>query len=139
LYVIDHRVLVEIGYWLIAVGVSLFLGYHALAIHVEPQADPKDSTKPAPVPVVRWQHLWQQWWLNFVGAMVGWIVLWPLIIQYGPCLALSGCQCGAVPGWWAAFGALIAFLGITGYLPSSIILPIRGAVALLYAWLKKVV
>lgn len=114
-----------VAYWLLALASSGLLGYYALDIHqVVGRDDLPDSAR------------WQQRWLNFVGALVGWSVLWPLIRKYGPCLLADGRPSGAAPDGWAAFAGLIAFLGITGYLPGSIILPIQGAAGVLFKWLK---
>jgi hypothetical protein len=64
--------------------------------------------------------LWQQRWLNFVGALIGWLVLRPVGVRYLGCLSSSGCP--AVAGdWWTVFAGLVAFLGITGYIPYAVI------------------
>ncbi len=86
---------------------------------------------------------WQQRWLNFVGALIGWLVLWPLGLRYWGCLSSGGCPTASV-GWWEVFGGFVAFMGITGYIPHAVIGPIQAVIGVLRIlaefladWLKK--
>jgi hypothetical protein len=52
-----------------------------------------------------------QLWLNFVGSLVGWACLW-FVVRW-----IVGGTSNF--GWEYALLALIAFIGVTGYLPST--------------------
>lgn len=93
-------------YWAVALIVSGLIGWHALTIFsVEPTSTP---------------HLWQQRLTNFAGALIGWVALWVLGLRFSGCLSGGGCAT-ATWGGWDLFGAFIAFIGISGYLPFTVI------------------
>lgn len=102
-------------FWTIATVASVLYGAFAVAIFV----------RPAERPPTAW--LWHQRWLNFVGSMTGWLALWLLFVRHCGWPVQS---CGREPGWWDAIGALVAFVGVTGYLPFTIVGLISGARAL---------
>jgi len=104
------RCYAPVAYWIIAVCVSGWIGWYALPIF---------SVEKTNTPM-----LWQQRLTNFVGALVGWLVLWPLGVRYWGCLSVAGCTDVSV-GWWDVFGGFIAFIGVTGYLPYTVIGLIR--------------
>jgi hypothetical protein len=120
--------LIEAAYWLVAVCVSALLGWNALAIFkVEKTSEPM---------------LWQQRFTNFVGALIGWLVLWPLAVRYLGCVSSKGCP-ELLVGWWDVLGCFVAFIGITGYLPYTVIGAInaifgalRSLAQIVASWLK---
>ena len=59
-----------------------------------------------------------QFWLNFLGAAVGWIAAWALLGSVLECNLLK-CNLSIAPSSAALF--FLAFLGITGHLPATII------------------
>jgi hypothetical protein len=65
----------------------------------------------------RWPWKVHQFWLNFVGSATGWVCLWFVIVKVWPYLSSD-----AEPsfGWGYAALALVAFLGVTGYLPYTL-------------------
>ena len=98
---------VAIGYWLVAVCVSGAIGWYALPIF---------SVEKTNTPM-----LWQQRWTNFVGVLTGWLILWALGIHFWDSLSLPNGYAAVTVGWWDAFGGFIAFIGVTGYLPYTVI------------------
>ncbi len=59
-----------------------------------------------------------QFWLNFLGSVVGFIALWFLF------QAVLGCainSCSIQFGWPDVGLFLLAFLGVTGYVPFTVI------------------
>jgi hypothetical protein len=63
-----------------------------------------------------WVH---QIWLNFLGSAVGWVCLWFVAVKLVP-------QFERAPdlvsfGWEHAALALVAFIGVTGYLPFTVV------------------
>jgi hypothetical protein len=127
-------------YWWVSFFISLFLGWFSLEIHrvvlQEHETHILETRREGQQQQQGTHHvdqqrrqttraginkplLWQQRLTNFVGAMVGFIVLWPLFLQYRGCLA-DGCP-PSEAGWWVVFYGWIAFLGITGYLPQAVI------------------
>ena len=59
-----------------------------------------------------------QYWLNFVGSAVGWCCLWFVGLK-----VVGHISSGTDPeiGWPYACVALVAFVGITGYLPFTVV------------------
>jgi hypothetical protein len=102
-------------YWTIAVVASFLYGWCAVAIF-----KPHIAGREEPPPTSWW---WHQRWLNFLGSLVGWLVLWLLIRKFGGCV-FSGCA--ADIGVWDVVGAFVAFIGVTGYLPSSVVSLVAG-------------
>jgi hypothetical protein len=118
----------HVAYWIVAVSASAFIGLYCMEIFE--------------IDGVTGPRLLQQQWLNFLGALIGWAVLWPLGLRYVGCLSATGCPGTAADGW-TLLAALVAFLGITGYIPYTVINTITGAIGalrwlalFLAAWLK---
>lgn len=120
-------------YWVIALVASLLYGWHAVAIfkaHIS-SADPQ--------PPKSWW--WHQRWLNFLGAFVGWSALWFLLRKFIGCILGP---CTAEPTAWDVLAAFISFIGITGYLPATVVSLVAGVGVLsgkltetLDAWITK--
>jgi hypothetical protein len=99
----------EIVFWSFALAVSAFLGGLCYEVHRLYRQD-------------KWPREIQEMWLNFVGAIAGWIALWLLVRQWWGI-------------WWVASVppvpihlsvsdyvlGLVAFVGISGYLPYTVI------------------
>lgn len=94
-------------YWFIAVCLSAWIGWYALTIF-----QVKSPNTP---------HLWQQRLLNFVGSLIGWVVLWALGIRFWDSLVTPNGYSTATVGWWDVLGGFVAFIGVTGYLPYTVI------------------
>jgi hypothetical protein len=131
------------SYGLAAIIVSVFRGYFAVEIFVPgvaPHYIPRSLlTPPAPTPVATstpavtsapppapdWKP--RSWYvhqiiLNFCGSLVGWIALW-FVGQKLLC-AFRGDLSGIT---WANAGiSLVAFFGVTGYLPAATVGLIKG-------------
>ncbi len=94
-------------FWLLAIGFSLFYGFGAFSIFTPEKLRGQIVQKQI-----------HQVWLNFLGSLIGWIFLWfvinqvleswPKLQSYKPDLTDLGMM-------------LIAFLGVTGHLPSIVI------------------
>jgi hypothetical protein len=102
-------------YWLVAVIASALYGWNAVAIFL-----PSPSAS-EPARARAWW--WHQRWLNFLGAFVGWVALWFLLREFGTCVVA---ECVADIGAWDVVGALVAFVGVTGYLPSTLVSLVSG-------------
>jgi hypothetical protein len=99
-------------YGLVAVGMSLFYGFRACAIFgVSVDNHPRS-----------WRF--HQFWLNFLGSAVGWVAGWAVLRPTIECASL-GCSLSLAPSAVALF--LLAFIGVTGYLPATIVGAIGGA------------
>jgi len=91
-------------FWLLAFVVSALLGVFCFQIH---RVDRSDMT-----PV----ELAAQVWFNFVGALFGWAALWCLVRRAWAVWYVPASGSEKVTGW--DFGlAVVAFIGISGYLP----------------------
>src|SRR6516165_1282501 len=97
----------EIVFWSLAIVVSLFLGFFCFAIHGLDRGS------------FKWPARIQQVWLNFLGGLVGWIALWFLVRQWWGAWSLPSLYPDVPVHWtWADLGlALVAFVGVSGYLP----------------------
>lgn len=102
-------------YWVVALTASGLYGWHAVAIFKAHIAE-----REAPPPSAWW---WHQRWLNFLGAFVGWLALWFLLRKFVGCLFAD---CAANVGAWDVVGALVAFVGVTGYLPGTVVSLVSG-------------
>lgn len=89
------------GFWLVAGIASTLYSAFAYRIHTGgPQ--PTDSA-------VRCH----QYWFNFAGSLTGWFALW--VLAPWNCLAAT---CNVESMGWGQFAlGVVAFLGVTGYLP----------------------
>jgi hypothetical protein len=106
-------------FWTIALVASLLYGWHAVAIfkaHIAGREEPP--------PRAWW---WHQRWLNFLGALVGWITLWFLLRKF---LGCAFNDCNVELNAWDVVGSLVAFVGITGYLPNTVVSLVSGVGAL---------
>src|SRR5258706_864919 len=110
----------EVAFWAVAVIVSAFLGWFCFEIHTLNRSSYK------------WPASVQQVWLNFVGAFVGWIALWFLVRQWWGVWRLPSAPAISVQMTISDFGlALTAFVGISGYLPFTVVGAIQTFVALI--------
>ena len=111
----------EVAFWSLAVIVSGFLGRFCFEIHTLDRS------------AFKWPAKVQQVWLNSVGAFVGWIALWFLVRQWWGVWRLSFAPAVSVQMTVSDFGlALIAFIGISGYLPFTVVGAIQTFVALVH-------
>lgn len=109
----------EIVFLLVAVIASGFFGFFCFEIHNLDRS------------AFKWQEKIQQVWFNFVGALIGWIALWILVRQWWGAWRLPTAPGVPVQMTVSDFGlALIAFVGISGYLPFTVMGVIRTFVAL---------
>jgi len=91
------------GYFGVAVIGSLAYGFVAPTIF---GVVPKQT---------RWRIAWwHQFWFNSVGAAIGWIAGWAVIVRWLGCHAFV---CKDEPGAWTIVLAAAAFVGVTGHLP----------------------
>lgn len=104
-------------FWLFAFVMSAVYGWKAIEFFSEPGNTNEAS-------YTKWQRA-HQFWFNFVGAFVGWTALWLLSLNFAGCL-LGKCPTEARLEIWDALGTLVAFVGVTGHLPSAMAAMIRG-------------
>ena len=64
-----------------------------------------------------------QFWFNFLGSLVGWTTLWFLTRKVYSCLQIS---CPAQIDFMDLVTIFIAFVGITGHLPYTVMGLITG-------------
>ena len=102
-------------YWVVALVASGLYGWHAVAIFKAHIAERGEQP-----PRAWW---WHQRWLNFLGALVGWLALWLLLRKFLGCVFGD---CVATVGAWDVVGALVAFVGVTGYLPGTVVSLVSG-------------
>ena len=91
-------------YAAIATVVSLIFGIFADKLH--------GVTKPTGWPLA------YSIWFNSTGAATGWLSGWVVLIRW---LSCPGYVCSGEPKGWTILLAVIAFVGISGYLPLSVI------------------
>ena len=117
----------EVAFWSVAAIVSGFLGLYCFEIHALNRSS------------FRWPALVQQVWLNSIGAFVGWIALWLLVRQWWGVWRLPSAPFAPAVSLQMTvsdFGlALTAFIGISGYLPFTVV----GAIQAFVALVRKVV
>jgi hypothetical protein len=104
-----------VAYWLVALVASALYGWKAVEIFTDV---PNHKGKP---PSAWW---WHQRWLNFAGSVVGWVALWVVGKKLLPCFLT---ECAAEPSIWLALSTFIAFVGVTGYLPFTVVGLVSGA------------
>lgn len=98
-------------FWVIAVLSSLFYGFAAFKIF---SVDTKDR------PFLWWAH---QIWFNFLGSLAGWAAFWFLslrVIEVAPANYMRYISI------WDAATAVVAFIGMTGHLPYTLDILLRG-------------
>ncbi len=89
-----------------AISVSIFHGIFATSVFN--------------VPTKGMSFAWKvhQFWLNFLGSIIGWCALWAVYHNVSPCLIAA---CASEYGWPDVGLFLLAFLGVTGYIPFTVI------------------
>lgn len=96
-------------YWGVALLASIFYGVFAVRIFVDKGT--------------RTDRQWSWWahesWLNFLGSLVGWALAWPLVTGLWPCLSTQ-CDLGGIT-WTDAGLAIVAFIGVTGFIPATVV------------------
>ena len=95
----------------VAIGMSVFYGLRACEIFSVSLSDRKPS----------WRF--HQFWLNFLGSGVGWVAAWAVLRATVEC-ASADCALSVSPSAVSLF--FLAFIGITGYLPATIVGAIGG-------------
>lgn len=100
-------------YGLAALAASIFYGLRACSIF----GVSKDSKA--------WDWKVHQFWFNFVGSLIGWSLLWPIVFSAYSCMAE---QCTFSPSIWSAAALVFGFIGVTGHLPVTVMGVISGAV-----------
>lgn len=96
---------------IIAIGMSVFYGLRACEIFSVSTTDRKTS----------WRF--HQFWLNFLGSGVGWVAAWAVLRATVEC-ASADCALSVSPSAVSLF--FLAFVGVTGYLPATIVGAIGG-------------
>ena len=100
-----------IAFWILGLGMSLFHGLNAINIFNVP-APPKERV---------WKF--HQFWFNFCGSVSGWIALCFLLHK----ITLSLCAPATVSPQLADVALFVlAFIGVTGYLPFSVLTGVQG-------------
>jgi hypothetical protein len=89
-------------YLAIAVAGSLMCGFGAFKIHGE-----------FPQKAKGWPR-WHQYWFNGAGAAVGWLAGWVVLVRW---LSCSRFVCHDEPTGWTILLVILAFVGVSGYLP----------------------
>jgi len=96
----------QIGFWIVAILFSIFYSIKAFEIHKVTRS--KDDKS----------FLFHQYWLNFLGSLVGWTILWIVLPNL-----VSGIEhkCTNYISVKEIFLLIGAFLGITGHLPMALV------------------
>jgi hypothetical protein len=98
-------------YCVVAFAMSLFYGLRACEIFTVPTENRPRS----------WRI--HQFWLNFLGSAVGWVAAWAVLQATLEC-ASTPCSLSLSPSAIALF--FLAFLGVTGHLPVTVVGAIGG-------------
>jgi hypothetical protein len=100
-------------YGAVSIFISLIYGFKAFDIH---GYDPSKVNNYNP-----WYKI-NQYWFNFLGAFIGFILLYYFLILrlnlFNPCVSLFAYKAELLD----IFILLLAFLGITGHLPRALLL-----------------
>jgi len=99
------------AFMLIAAAFSLFYGFRATDIF-----EVKTTGK-------SWSWRFHQWWLNFLGSASGWVALWFLVHKIAAVIH-SPATVAIQPSDIALF--FLSFVGITGFLPFSVVSVLQG-------------
>jgi uncharacterized Tic20 family protein len=98
--------------WVLALSVSALYGFKAFELHNMVSKKPdKNETEYNYV-------IGHQIWFNFCGALLGWIATWILLNDAWPCLHVA---CKVDLNWSKGILSAVAFAGVTGYLPNTLI------------------
>jgi hypothetical protein len=102
----------KVGFCIFALTASLFYGWKAVEIFLS--LSPSRTDADLHRHKKKWSWQLHQFWLNFFGSAVGWTCLWFVIVKVWADVA-----CDRFPSlsWGESALALVAFLGVTGYLP----------------------
>lgn len=100
-----------VPFWALAVLFSAFYGWKARDIFQVKR--PEES----------WAYLAHQAWFNFVGALSGWVAFWLEALRIA-WYATSGAQIQF--GLSDAALGIMAFIGITGLMPTTVVGLIQG-------------
>jgi hypothetical protein len=112
----------EVAFWSIAIIVSAFLGLFCFQIHG--------------VRVNNWAAKAHQVWFNFAGALAGWVALWFLLRQWWGIWDLPASTFHVTV---SDFGlALTAYIGISGYLPYTVVGAIQAFVAVVQTVIRRI-
>jgi hypothetical protein len=102
---------VRIIYAAVAIVASALYGWYAVEIFLGVPAPGKLEHRK----FLSWRI--HQGWFNFCGSIVGWICLWILGVKWVPFAIADNYPSLS----WGDVGlAFIAFIGVTGYLPSAV-------------------
>ena len=97
---------IHVAFWTLALAASLFHGLSATSVFEVSTAGK------------RWPWRPHQFWLNFCGSVAGWVALWFLARRAIECAVES---CSAQFGWEYVGLFFLAFLGVTGYVPFTVV------------------
>ncbi len=101
-------------FWLIAIVMSFIYGIKAFEIHGDTKGLKESKSN-------KWFR-WHQFWLNFLGAFVGWSLLYYILAYrldiFRNLLVLEDYRITSID----LIVLLFAFLGITGYLPYTVLI-----------------
>jgi hypothetical protein len=98
-------------YWIVALLCSLFYAWKARDIFMVEREQES------------WAYIAHQAWLNFAGAFCGWMALWLEAIRI-----TAYADSDAAPQFGLADAGLgaVAFIGVTGLLPTTVVGFIQG-------------
>ncbi len=108
-----------IGYCVAAIVGSVLYGWKACEIF-DVSTKKKDSEELQP-------RSWRihQFWLNFLGSLVGWVAAWALL---RPLVACATGPCALSVSTSTVLLFFLAFIGVTGHLPWAVVGAIAGSV-----------
>jgi hypothetical protein len=66
---------------------------------------------------------YHQFCFNFLGSLIGWSVALAMLRRFGDCWLY---QCSRDITAWDLIGGLIAFIGVSGYIPYATMLTVAG-------------
>ena len=100
-----------VPFWIVAIGFSAFYGWKARDIFQAKRAEES------------WAYLLHQAWLNFAGSLSGWAAFWLEAVRIS-WVATSGAQLQFHLSDAAL--AFVAFVGMTGLMPTTVVGLIEG-------------
>lgn len=111
-HVLDNFYQLENIFWAISFGWSTFLALYAFQLHTRQYADDPKNVQEG-YGKLRWSQRIHQFVLNFLGGLIGWIIIY--LFLYTNHLALF-------EGWEKIILLFVAFLAVMGYLPYTLII-----------------